>query len=154
VARKVIQDELAPVVREAITEDVMQAVKKLVGLTPAVVNAIEADLSSDDAAIRQRAYTLVAKYTMGKDSLAAPKEGDDQRQLNVQFNIPRPDTEDEPIKVESYTLNYDETRTCDQCGEDKPINDFVSGSDRCAKCHQANSNKAQDLLEKLAGRGR
>lgn len=157
VVDEVVKEELRPVVREAITEDTMRAVADLIALAPAAVSALREDLASDDATIRQRAYTLVTKYTIGHPAIVRPPEEESDKQLVVHFNIPRPDTSTDtstdtsaPEIAESLVgtvieESTDETRQCDMCGEDRPLDQFVSGSYRCHSCYAAQQQRARDL---------
>lgn len=143
VAKNIISDELRPVVREAITEDVLRAIDKMVSLTPRVVQAIEEDLHGEDQTLRQRAYTLVAKYTIGHHALVTPKDADPNQQLVVNFNLPRPDSQG------GGSMEYDEPeelRTCDSCGQIKQGWDFVATSNRCQQCFDTQQGKIKELL--------
>lgn len=151
VAERVVKEELRPVVREAITEDTLRAIQDLVALTPKVVDAIREDLASDDAVIRQRAYSLVAKYTIGHPAVVKSGEENDSKQIIVNFALPRPG--DEPVDAEATAveLEAEDFRQCDLCGADKPVTDFVAGSSRCASCHEQQQIHAQKLLEGTSG---
>ena len=145
VAHKVIEEELRPVVREALTEDTLRAIEAMVGLTPRAVERIGEDLESDDAATRQRAYLLITKYTLGHPAILQPKDTESGRQLNVHFNLPRPgDTVEGESAIPS---DADELRLCDQCGADKAITEFIAGSSRCASCYHENQQQAERIIE-------
>lgn len=131
VITKVMKDELRPIVREALTEDVLRAVEQMLGLTPRAVELLAADLESEDSTVRQRAYTLVTKYTIGHPALLRPEDGAGAGQITVNFALPRPDDTEEVIEVES-----EEVRTCDSCNTEKPEHEFVAGSDRCRTCFE------------------
>lgn len=133
IAHKVIQQEIAPVVREAMTEDVLRSIHDLVGLAPTAVAALHEDLGSDDPVVRQRAYTLALKYTIGHPALIQPKDADPNQQLVVHFNLPRPDQN--ASASESIVDAVVEERACDECGELKT--EFVGASDRCTDCYTA-----------------
>lgn len=141
VAHDVIQEELRPVVRESITADTLQAIAQMVALTPTAVAALQEDLTSDDSVIRQRAYTLLMKYTVGHRALVQPPETDKSQPLQVNFNLPRPDSPDDPVVV----ADAQEMKTCDTCGTEQPVSAFVAGSERCQECF----GKQQQLLEQL-----
>lgn len=151
VVDRVLQEELRPVVRESITDDTLKAIRDLIALTPEAVAAIQEDLASEDATIRQKAYTLIARYTIGHPAIVRPPEEEADKQLIVHFNIPRPEQhgateEPEVIEAESAVpLHDDELRQCDMCGADKPITDFVAGSHRCVTCYEAQQEKARNL---------
>jgi hypothetical protein len=120
--------------RQALTEDVLRAIERLVGLTPAAVNALTEDLMGDDKVIRQRAYTLLFKYTTGHPALVKPEDTDDKSQLVVNFNLPRPDLKDD-AEVEPEAA--DELKVCDLCSQEKPVSEFEVGSSRCTECFEA-----------------
>lgn len=143
-AREVAKEELRPVVREAMTEDVMKAIQSLVSLTPRVVDAISEDLDAEDPNVRQRAYTLIARYLFGKDTLVAP-ESDTASGLVVHFQLPRPGDE-EPTEGEEV-VDVEAVRTCDLCENEKPESQFVSGSDRCRDCFNGLKDKTAELLD-------
>lgn len=137
VLHEVAQEELRPVVRDAITEDVLRAIQDLVGLTPKVVAAITEDLTGDDPTLRQRAYTLIAKYTLGHPAIVRPPE-EATGQLVVNVGLPRPSdagSGSAPAIEGTAAEISDDTRECDVCHTDKPVNEFVAGSNRCQQCH-------------------
>lgn len=127
---RVTQSEITPIVREALTEDVLRAVQSMIGLTPRAVELLGEDLKSEDATIRQRAYTLLIKYTAGHPALLAPKDSDHGAQLVVQFGLPRPDAADLIPEAPEADL----VQTCDTCNQDKPVSEFETGSLRCQTC--------------------
>jgi hypothetical protein len=144
-AMEVMRDELKPVVREALTDDVLRAIEKLVHLTPAVVDAIQEDLEQDDdKTLRQRAYTLLAKYTLGNPSVAPPPPEQAAQGMQVTFVMPRPgDTTTAAIEPQSDS-DAVELRTCIECKTDKPSQDFVGNSDRCTQCHDDLQARVQE----------
>ena len=127
VVTRVMKEEIRPIVRESLDEDVLRAIHGMVGLTPAAVQALEEDLLSDDKVIRQRAYSLVIKYTVGHPALVKDDVTQAQ-QLVVNFGLPRPDADD------LQPANTIELHECDMCHEPKPASEFVAGSDRCTAC--------------------
>ena len=131
IAKNVLSQELAPIVRQALTEDVLRAIDKLVGLTPAAVNALTEDLMGDDKVLRQRAYTLLFKYTTGHPALVKPEDTEDKSQLVVNFNLPRPDPEQSIEPTAAVEL-----RTCDLCKQEKAVTEFEAGSERCTDCFE------------------
>lgn len=147
VARDLIRDELKPIVREALTTETLAAIQDLIGLTPRAVEQIAGDLESEDAAIRQKAYSLIARYTFGNPAVVGPKDEDEKQTLNVNFNLPRAGDTVEHVDVIEETS--EETKECDTCHADKRVQDFISGSDRCNECFQESQSKAQELLERL-----
>lgn len=155
--RDVAREELRPVVRQAITEDVLRAAERLVNLTPLMVDAIEQDLRSTDKNLRQKAYTLLARHTLGNHSIAPPADEPGKAPLQVVFALPRPGgpadesiplTAELPESVEPPDVEVVEEpaevaepddgstlQDCHECGVAKPMDQFVAGSDRCQKCH-------------------
>lgn len=131
VITRVMKDELRPIVREALTEDVLRAVEQMLGLTPRAVELLQADLESEDSTVRQRAYTLVTKYTIGHPALLRPEDGAGAGQIVVNFALPRPDDAEVVVEADS-----EELRTCDLCNTEKPETEFVAGSDRCRTCFE------------------
>lgn len=148
IAHQVIQEEMRPVVREAITEDVLRGVKQLVALTPAAVEQLRADLESGVPAVQRKAAELVMRYTIGHQALVTKDETSADRQLVVQFNLPRPDGEAPQPEVQA---DAEEIRTCDTCGSDKPVAQFVDNSTRCIECHEQIRQQALARLMKGDG---
>ncbi len=143
---------LAPVVREALTEDVLQAIKTLVSHTPQAIAAIVADLESDNDFIRQGAYRLLARYTLGHPALV-PDMDSDKQVVVVVNGVARPQApaqpgehlaEATPIDAEEVT----ETRLCDTCNEVKPAKEFVGTSHRCQTCFVRARDHAYSITEK------
>ena len=146
VGHQVMEEELRPIVREAITDETIAAIGKLVALTPTVVEKLSVDVESEDAAIRQKAYTLIAKYTFGHPAIIKTDEEVGGKQMVVNFNIPRPG-DDQDSEQPSVEASSQEIRQCDKCGEDKPITEFVAGSYRCSTCYASQQSQANEILE-------
>src|SRR5690606_26913115 len=127
---EVIKEELRPIVRESLTSDVLRDVGALVRMVPKAVQRIAEDLDSSDETIRQRAYTLLLKYTMGNPSVAPPPAEQAPPPMNVVFNLPRPDTtpEDATPPVEAVEL-----KQCAECATERPSHEFIAGSSRCVE---------------------
>lgn len=154
VLHKVIEEEVRPVVRESITEDTLRAIGDLVGLTPRAVAAIEDDLASEDATIRQRAYTLIMKYTVGHQAIVRPPDEDRTQAIVVNFDLPRPpkqveglQDQPEPEAVEDAV----EVRTCDTCGKDGTPDEFAANSTRCLDCYAKQRARADDFFKEHDG---
>lgn len=131
----VLKQELTPLVREAIDDDVLAAIGKMVGLTTKAVARLERDLDGEDAVIAQRAAALVVKYTVGHPALVKPVDETPQA-LTVHFNLPRPDGTVEAPAVDEEGEEITDF-VCDQCGEERAAELRVAGSDRCEICFQA-----------------
>lgn len=134
VIKDVMRAQLGPVVREALTEDVLRAVQSMLGLTPKAVELLREDMESDDKVLRQRAYMLVTKYTIGHPALLQHEDASGSGQLTVNFNLPRPT--DDPTIIEVDVLPDEELKTCDMCNAEKPSSEFVAESDRCQDCFE------------------
>lgn len=150
IAHRVIQEEIRPVVREAMTEDVLQAINAMVGLAPQAIGALAVDLASDDSKVRQKAYDLWLRYTVGHTAIVRPEDSGDDKNLVVHFNLPRPDQEALATRgreaQEESESDAHEVRTCNLCGEDKPVEQFIAASDRCEDCHDKMARKVEELL--------
>lgn len=133
VVTRVMKDQLEPIVREALTEDVLRAINELVGLTPRAVAALTEDLECQDATIRQRAYTLLIKYTVGHPAIIKAEDALSGQKLEVNFNLPRP----EPDAWEPVEDAAPVTQECDICHATKDVEEFVAGSTRCQSCFDA-----------------
>lgn len=145
VVRDVLKEELRPLIRETLTEDVLQQARDLIeeGLPAAIQAAIE-DLESEDETIRQRAYTLILKHTMGSEALLPRKEDEAQGNLYVTFAMPRPgDTAPPEHTIDGEVID---TKLCDSCHRDLPVAAFEQGSDRCTECFDSMRASATRLL--------
>lgn len=131
---EVMKEELRPVVREALTDDVLRGVERLITLTPRMIQCIEEDLHDDDKTIRQRAYTLLARYTLGNQSVAPPPQDPAAQGMTVVFNLPRPG--DTSTGESGTPQDVIDLKQCQECTEHKPPRDFEAGSDRCKECHE------------------
>lgn len=146
ITHRLLEQELRPVVREAITEDALRAIQSMVGLTPRIVELIAQDLESEDSTVRQRAYTLVAKYTLGHQAIVTPESAGAGQQLVVNFALPRPgqavsETQEQEAPVDGEA---EETQPCDTCAVDKPLSEFVAGSQRCRDCYEQLQAEVQE----------
>lgn len=133
-ATVILREELRPVIREAITEDIFKAIREMVRLTPEAVESLADDIRGDNANLAHRAAALVVKYTVGHASLVRPDDAENNGQLVVNFNLPRPD--DEPAGLSDVEGEATVLRTCDSCAQDKPEAAFVGTSTRCGVCFE------------------
>lgn len=131
-------DEFRPLVREAMTADVLRGIDTLIQGTPRALARLAADLDNPDDTIRQRAYTLYLKYTLGNASVAPPSQTAAPAGLTVQFNLPRPG--DDPAASISVESESEELRACGDCHVAKPEHEFVAGSERCQSCFDGMSS--------------
>jgi hypothetical protein len=141
-----VRSLVGPVVREALTEDVMVAMADLIKLTPAAVATLRdhmdpSDPEDYDAVLAQKAATTVMRYTVGHSALVTP-EAATAPQIVVNFDLPRPtDLDfDAPATDEEDAVYLFE---CDVCHEELPVAERVAGADRCVDCH--NKRKAAVL---------
>ncbi len=134
VVHEVMVDELRPLVREAMTEEVLRSINLLVGMTAEGIAALQQDLSAEDDTIRQRAYTLLLKYTMGNPSVAPPPTHVAPSPMTVQFNIPRPGDPTDTTPAVEPAGEAEELRQCTDCSQHKPESEFVGASPRCQVC--------------------
>lgn len=134
VAHSIVEEELRPIVRESITADTLQAISDMVALTPLGVQALKEDLSDEDKVVRQRAYTLLMKYTVGHNAIVQPPEQDKGQPLQVNFNLPRPDDYPGEDTAPAIEGEAEELKECDTCHKVSGASNFVAGSDRCSTC--------------------
>jgi predicted nucleic acid-binding Zn-ribbon protein len=156
-AREIMAAEIAPVVREALTSEVLAAIGELVAMSPMMVAAMKEELTgtpvwSDgqmlmgkdgnpllavDPDRRLKVLALWAKYTMGSPALApqAPQEAAPPIAINFGA-VPRPD----------YGANSTATRECAICEEPRTDEDFIDGSDRCRDCQAKLEGAAARLI--------
>lgn len=134
---KVMREELRPIVREALTEDVIRAIDGMLKLTPRAIELIAADMEDEDPLVRQKAYTLLMKYTTGHPALIQANDTNAGSQINVSFELPRPsDTATHDAEAVEEAEVEEEDRTCDICESVKPVSQFVSDSSRCIECFE------------------
>lgn len=143
VTREVMKEELRPVVREAITEDVLRSIQHLIALTPAAIEQIAADLHHGDDDTRSKAAKLILKYTVGHQALVRPNDTDGSKQLVVNFTLPRPDG----APVDAEVVETDVLKTCSACGADKPPSEMYGHSDRCLECQERLKARAAAYLK-------
>lgn len=147
VGHEVAKEELRPVVREALTEDSMQSLQKMVKLLPGVVEELQRDIHHEDEVVRQKAHQMVLRYTLGHEK-ALPPDDKAPTGLTVNFTMPRPDATAEVSATElPVDADADELRICDTCQEPKPLADFFQGALRCRSCVAAFQARAHALLE-------
>lgn len=135
--RDVVREEIRPIVREALTEETLQAIQSLLGLAPAAIAALADDLANDeDPGLRQRAAALVTKYTMGHPALVQPKDTEPNAQMVVHFALPRPDANSAAHVVGIDDVELVDVKVCDECHVEKPADQFVAASSRCNDCYE------------------
>lgn len=130
-----------PVVREALTEDVLTSLQDLIRLTPAAVETLADHMQGDDPVLAQKAATTVMRYTVGHQALVTPQEAT-APQIVVNFDLPRPDPQE--AAYEPTDAIATETFECDICHDTYPTTERAGGADRCLSCHEA---RKQAVLE-------
>lgn len=143
-AQELLRDELRPVIREAITEELVEQVHALIGEIPAAIQAAVDGLGATDDngdpdhTERRLAASLILKHTLGNQSVVPDINADKHQDLQVYFNLPRPDPAAPALRgenggpVQSSTVL--ESKDCDACGAHKLLSEFVGTSDRCQEC--------------------
>lgn len=149
-----VREAIAPIVREALTDDVLRSIAELVKLTPMAIAAIKEDLESDNEFIRQGAYRLLARYTLGHPALVPEMESDKQVVVLID-GVARPQGPAQlqehlatPGALETIEGEAVETRTCDSCGFEKPAKEFVGSSHRCTDCFTRARDQAHAITAK------
>lgn len=136
VVTRVLHQELEPIVREALDENVLRAISQMVGLTPRAVQVLAEQLESPDPVLAERAAITVMKYTVGHPALVKPA-GTTSPPFTVQFELPRPAEQTSRSDQEELitdAVEADATRVCDVCGQEKPDDQFEADSNRCSSC--------------------
>lgn len=151
IAQEILREEIRPVVREALTEEVLRGIEDLIGHVPDAVAAATALLQSGDEEMRYKAAALIMRHTVGHKAIVPDVNEGSNAQMTVVFGIPRPDEvpadmlprrdPDAPALLPPPV----ELRECDACGADKPADDFIANSNRCDECFA----KQQKLLARL-----
>lgn len=151
--REVLAEEIRPVVREAITAEVLDAVHDLIGHLPKAITVAAQLLDHPDERIRYDAANLIMRHTAGNKSVVPDVNADAQRDLTVHFNLPRPDGPRQGDADEGTGVI--ETKQCDSCGEHKPIGPehFMGQSDRCVECFKRMQGIGQGIVERTGSDG-
>jgi hypothetical protein len=157
-AREALRKHIEPVVKEAITDELVQRIHDMIGGVPDAIDAVLEDISPQpddegnltDAQLdrRQRAYTQLLKLTAGNSNLVPDINADKQRDLTVIFGGAMARTggdsdTDAPGVIES--------KECDACHTAKPLSEFVGSSDRCKVCFKEMQDAARGILPELRG---
>lgn len=143
-----MQKELQPVVREAITDDVLKALQQMVSLAPVAVAALAADLQSEDPTRRAKATDLWFRYTVGQKNIVSPEQEAAGSRMVVNFEMPRPsDPQSGHEPEEGVIAEAEELRVCDVCRHEKPASAFVAASTRCQECHDQMVARVSSFLD-------
>lgn len=127
-----IRATVQPVVREALTEDVLRNLRALVELVPEAVKTLGAQLASADEDIRHKAAALLLRYTVGNTAVAPAPEAAGGPTLNVVIGAGMEAQAQEHVDPEAIN-----ERECLECHTFKPADQFVGDSHRCLDCHDA-----------------
>lgn len=141
----VVKDELRPIIREQLTEDVTRGIGELVGLLPTAIQQLKADmLQKDDPELAHKAATLVMRLTVQNSSVAPPSQEQVPAPMQVHFNVPRSDPGATPAELDPDPEGFTDAlvveepeRQCMECHNYKPADAFVGNSDRCEACDEA-----------------
>lgn len=136
-AHEAAVDEFRPLVREAMTADVLAGINTLIGSTPRAIQLLQDQMESSDEVIAQRAVTLLLKYTMGNPSVAPAPTVQAPSAMSVTFNIPRPGDTTSESSVTLESSEPEELRECQDCHTHKGGSEFVASSDRCKECFES-----------------
>lgn len=162
VAQKELAEALRPVVKEAITQDVVDRIHEMIGGMPDAIEALMEDISpepggpdgeltSDQLDRRQRAYSQLFKLTAGNRNLVPDINADKNRDLTVIFGgaLARTEIQRQSGDVDP-TSGVIESKECDSCHVGKPLSEFVGSSDRCKTCFQEMREAAMGVLGSTA----
>lgn len=133
VTHQVLKEAIRPIVQEALTPDVLAGLGELVNLMPDAIVALGEDIRGNDPELRQRAYTLLLKYTAGNATIAPASKEAAPSPMTVVFEMPRPGDAAKPLPAVAPE-DAVEVRDCVECEATKPAPEFVDGSNRCLSC--------------------
>lgn len=133
-ASELVKEELRPIIREALTQDILDGLGELVAMVPAAIAALKLDLASDDETVRQRAYTAVMRYTLDNKAIAPASAEQAPAPMQVVFAMPRPGDAAPPLP-EAQPSEATELATCAECDTEQPRSNMVANSERCQSCH-------------------
>lgn len=143
VALEEMREKIAPVVREMLTEKVLQELEALTELLPKAVARLAGLLESEDEDTALKAATLLLRYTMGNSSIAPPPLEQAGTKLELNIGIPQQNgstrdytIEGEVVDGEVISAESEEERECMDCHETKPAEQFMGQSQRCQVCHE------------------
>lgn len=161
VARELLAAEMQPIVREALTGEVLQSLSAMLGMMPLVQAALTDDLTAltmvwndegcplmeadgvtpalvPDYDRRQKAVAMVLKYTVGQPGLAPQPDAPEAAGVTVVFSgMGEPAITSSAVDLGEERLaelESGESRQCDICELVKPKAEFVGASSRCEDC--------------------
>jgi hypothetical protein len=130
--QELLREELRPHVREAITDEVVEQVKSLIGHVPLAIEELAAQLHSEDEELRHKAAKEILRHTTGNKAIIPDINADKSQAIIVNFALPRPDPQSTNLAFGPPTI--EEKRQCDSCLSWKETDEFEGSSDRCAEC--------------------
>jgi hypothetical protein len=148
VALAEVREQVGPVVREALTDRVLEEIKVMTHLLPEALQTLQNNLLDEDPKIRESAAALILKYTLGNQTIA-PKPEQSAPAFNISFGgMPmqgeKMDAEDGSVLGDAVEEANHE-RQCQECGEVKDAAEFVGESPRCLACHDR-------IMDEIGGR--
>lgn len=142
-----LDKQVGPVVREALTENILGSIRSMVFLMPQAIEALHNNLINGDVDQKQKAATTLLRYTMGNPSVAPPSLEASPAPLQVLFNVPLsgslPAAPDDLIEG-AEPDEAAELKECMECHQHKPLSAFVGRSDRCKDCHARLMERVED----------
>lgn len=169
VAQQVLADEMRPIIREALTDEVLSSIDDMMGLmalsNKALSDALRAatfefnedgtpmvDQNGDRVVVadhdtRLKAAAMVHRVTLLQPGLAPQPEQPDAAPIVVNFgSMPAISQAVEGSAHEVIELDEGE-RLCDMCALPKPADEFVGSSSRCLECHLGNRKRIETAIE-------
>jgi hypothetical protein len=150
-----VHNQVAEVVREELTQAVLESIGKAVKLLPkaieALANIIESDETDPDQ--KRQAATTLLRYTMGNQSVAPPSVEEEKAPLQVHFNIPGGELPKHEVTAEvtSDAEDEGELHECVECHLWKPWPEqFASQSDRCQACDAGLRRRLEEQYGKIS----
>lgn len=137
-----IRAKVSPVVREMLTDKVLNELKVLTELLPEATATLRRLMTSEDEDMQYKAATMLLRYTMGNSSIAPPPLDDRSPQgMQVIIGLPQQKSQAqvegeiaEGEVVEGEIVEQPE-RECIECHKFKSSSEFVGASSRCQSCH-------------------
>jgi hypothetical protein len=131
--QEAVKAELAPIVREAITDDVLQVGRQLMR------NIVPARAGGDRRRHQRRGQGPAPARVHAADEVHA-------RQPVGRAEARRPERPADPDQLRGAAARHRRAgdrgrgrgaRTCSECGEERPVSDFLEASMRCVHCDAA-----------------
>lgn len=150
IAQEELRKQIVPVVREALTEEVLRGIESLVGSVPDAVLVAQELLKDDDPETRYKAAALIMRHSIGNRQIVPDVNASVDPNMTVIFNVPQQDRAAPNSTGTLVSGDAVETKECDSCFKHKPLDDFESGSDRCTECFNTMRAKAIATLGREA----